>query len=1176
MSDTEDIKTNKSRARITLSCAQCKRRKVKCDRKLPCSSCIKHNVADKCGYFGDQVVAQKPSTKGGVSVFRAFADDNGRVFRPREHPLGTAMENGLTPINAPDSGGKNDPSNHPNTSEPPTKRPRDDGVSSLHDPQHAAQELGRLKSKLHHLEASLERAPAPNGPAPNNIAYSGTSLPPPGPIASAISPGALRPPVPPVPSVLTTPVIQMGPMYGKNGLYLGSSSPQNPPMSAYTQQQFQRVPGQSPMSPSGFLPNTPIGYYPNNSPQLGSINNPNGITSEPQNSPPQRQQVPPFTPYNSTFQPGQGRVVMNSAPNNMPYSSVSRGPSVATFMPPIPPMAAKDSLVFSPSAGEQFSTKPVNIPVSWVGVNPYDLSDPDEEFDLYSGYNPIYAGVKNRTMNHGPLSWFSYVQKDNALKSLWDYTRKPHEWPEYRKVPSLHGDDGPQPPDKDALVSQELKAELNKRTISLGLTVFEGEVDSNMHLIGRITLMLPTKKAIKVLVDRFFKSIYPYFPLLDEAYFRKEIQRILGPFSLRDERHTKLNATQRYDTATLGILLLVLRMSYLSAFSNHTSENEQVLSADDSSSFEDSRYILTNPINIDVVPIAQLCLDQYDLYQRTNLTVLQCAVLIRAYFSIAPEEGDSADGHESNVFNVMCLQTAYCMGLNREPNKIHNHSINPSRDNLSRKLWFFIKLMDMKSSYHFGFPLMADENYTDSEVPFYSPGSSNVADESVEKGVCEILQLIDYLYSQMRVILKRCISIKQLMKIRELTVLINQFETETKAKLGCLSELLTPIAKNKEVPYMKVLRTKAYLNIKTFTLSIFYHLFLNYEKSKKHELAFFYMRKFLSVSCGEFLIEVLKLIKKREIFDSDCAVPGLMLNPAIVFLIHKSNQVNLRLVITLNYMISVMESDKSAHNIKLHTSPTYKNHYSRVCKLSKLLENCNKFSNSCLSVLGHRFFYAWRLSKVHSFLIETVVTKSFKEYHYKNGKEPLQLTPDRINELLDIVEKCCSTIKRNCQSENFNGGQARGIKLEPNNGVQLNHSKEGKPKALIESDQPVSISPGMNHYAASRDSFATDGMRGQISDLSSNTSSSFEFADLDLGNTGEIDNLWQQINNIKNNKNKLETEETLNGGVTNYAEKEPVNSGDWYQGLFAFMPQNDMFLPIDGNGQGDMFSHLPL
>ncbi|KAF8004685.1 hypothetical protein HF325_000142 [Metschnikowia pulcherrima] len=102
MSAHDDQQPTKARARISLLCAQCKRRKVKCDRKLPCLSCVKHNVPETCGYFGDQVVAQASETENGVSVFRAFADNSGRAFKSRDSTV--KHENTVLPRKSPPNG----------------------------------------------------------------------------------------------------------------------------------------------------------------------------------------------------------------------------------------------------------------------------------------------------------------------------------------------------------------------------------------------------------------------------------------------------------------------------------------------------------------------------------------------------------------------------------------------------------------------------------------------------------------------------------------------------------------------------------------------------------------------------------------------------------------------------------------------------------------------------------------------------------------------------------------------------------------------------------------------------------------------------------------------------------------------------------------------------------------
>ncbi|SCV73560.1 BQ2448_7486 [Microbotryum intermedium] len=48
-----DEDENKRKRRLALSCSECQRRKIKCDRKQPCSACIRRKVAHNCNWDDD-------------------------------------------------------------------------------------------------------------------------------------------------------------------------------------------------------------------------------------------------------------------------------------------------------------------------------------------------------------------------------------------------------------------------------------------------------------------------------------------------------------------------------------------------------------------------------------------------------------------------------------------------------------------------------------------------------------------------------------------------------------------------------------------------------------------------------------------------------------------------------------------------------------------------------------------------------------------------------------------------------------------------------------------------------------------------------------------------------------------------------------------------------------------
>ncbi|KAF2680180.1 hypothetical protein K458DRAFT_445398 [Lentithecium fluviatile CBS 122367] len=62
MEYTPETKSRKRKQRAVLSCDDCRRRKLKCDRELPCNRCIHGGVAEKCAYRKDAHLIEGDTT----------------------------------------------------------------------------------------------------------------------------------------------------------------------------------------------------------------------------------------------------------------------------------------------------------------------------------------------------------------------------------------------------------------------------------------------------------------------------------------------------------------------------------------------------------------------------------------------------------------------------------------------------------------------------------------------------------------------------------------------------------------------------------------------------------------------------------------------------------------------------------------------------------------------------------------------------------------------------------------------------------------------------------------------------------------------------------------------------------------------------------------------------------
>lgn len=60
----EHAPPEKRRRRPPLACIACRRRKVRCDRKLPCQNCVRARRAASCSYVSDERVEPREGTEG--------------------------------------------------------------------------------------------------------------------------------------------------------------------------------------------------------------------------------------------------------------------------------------------------------------------------------------------------------------------------------------------------------------------------------------------------------------------------------------------------------------------------------------------------------------------------------------------------------------------------------------------------------------------------------------------------------------------------------------------------------------------------------------------------------------------------------------------------------------------------------------------------------------------------------------------------------------------------------------------------------------------------------------------------------------------------------------------------------------------------------------------------------
>ncbi|KAG7663542.1 uncharacterized protein J8A68_002926 [[Candida] subhashii] len=676
------------------------------------------------------------------------------------------------------------------------------------------------------------------------------------------------------------------------------------------------------------------------------------------------------------------------------------------------------------------------------------------------------------------------------------------------------------------------RVEMNKNALTLGLTFYEGKIDRYMELIEKISLILPPRKVIWTLIDKFFQSVYPYMPFIDEGYFKAEILRVLGPEDSNNnnnDRKSSIKVERRLDFAYIGTLLIVLRLTYLSLFSNNPNVNEHNLNTSDPSpQAQELKYLLSNPINIDVINIARLCLDQFEINRKSNFVVLQCAFYMRLYRMFAPEDGDGADGGDSQVFNGMLVQMAISMGLNREPDNFDGVCKNERMKNLGRKIWLFLIINDLVQSYQYGNPMNISEKMYDTKLPYYKPGNENVEDVEMEKHVVSTFAYFEKYYHKLTVLLDRTLDIRERVTMKELTRLITDFEIYLNDHYGLLKFFLVPFKQdNYSYPFIKVMKCKNYINMKMFLNNIFFQLYLYYERKQNLEFAYFYLRKLLANLCGEFIPSVMRLISDNYV--NFGPVADLILNPSLLAAIHKTSQFCFAILIRLNSTTYKMRYvDPMAHEANLRRGPEYAKRYLKLVKLSKLFARIAKYSVASITKLSQRYYYAWRIGKAHGYVLSTILGTDFYAKSANNPVLFLDLNEDQINEITTIADALV---------RQFPGGTS--VKKEYNLSQILNDVEDQTIPTPTPLPQQLPI-PGNRVVGSASPSLSTilgdtSKTNNNVTDPSTVDSQSGESEDFGFLQNAEIDNLWKQMAEQMKNQEQQQSQIPSNnggGGVT--------------------------------------------
>lgn len=620
-----------------------------------------------------------------------------------------------------------------------------------------------------------------------------------------------------------------------------------------------------------------------------------------------------------------------------------------------------------------------------------------ETINVYDGFVPILYKF-SRINNFGPLAWISTLLKDPFVSPLREEVLRHKKKQLFQASneneidfhdkflrdsglddikplvivvhPSKEGQNDPRgvPVTKDAL-----KIQKSMYNIPFDGTVLNTHINSkcvyfNMDFaLQQILKVLPNKKVIWLSIKRFFNYVYPLVPYIDQTSFINDIEKLLGGNHFKDkfseERVDTIHMSKKMDFAILGTLLIVLKFSEVSLIVNDDPNDESIIRTNE------EQYLLDHPLNERMMNVAQSCLNQFKLLRRCALPIFQLALLMNEYERFnGLTDGNTADGQ---IFLTMLIQMGVSIGLNRDPSKFDLLISKGKMGNLWRKIWYGLLSLDIKQYIRFGSGKSFHDDFFDTELPLFDEESSNIENYDLERVVIEKIRLNYKFDKEMANLATYLCSFKTEPNVSKILKKLFDIEKMIKEIFGTLKDILNLTSELFIEKIRKVWDFTIYIHATGLILSVYHQLFVYYQKKENFKAIKFIKEKntltwlYLYSNFENIAIRAYKYFGTG--FD-------MITTQTILLQIHSG-----WIDYMSTYVISVLAMNK------INSFSSMANRVKVLEKICGNISNCSSWYLPSLKKLSKNHFYAWKLLKAHTFLME-VAKKSHLTFKLLDNK----------------------------------------------------------------------------------------------------------------------------------------------------------------------------------------------
>lgn len=734
---------------------------------------------------------------------------------------------------------------------------------------------------------------------------------------------------------------------------------------------------------------------------------------------------------------------------------------------------------------------------SFLGTNPY-MSE-DEIVDILGSGGPSSVANVVGTSECLTFGWRSTISKQPGFLALRNYvsSQREAEAAQPKRRPSVQPRQKKPTFDDKALAANQTNQEtMDYRLLTLDLTNKGSNFTPETTLIERIKAVLPARSITYKLLARFFRLFIPYFPFINQDTFYREIEKIIGSENDKNDK-IDLHLEKRLDLAHIGILLVMLRFSYLSFFANVT--KGQVVAPSIDLPPQRIPLFLCTPIDLNVIEVARECLTQFQKKKKISLEVLQCGMFLWTYGLLSPDEEEGADGGEYITLHGQLVSMAYSLGLHRDPDYVGYAAWSEDKKNIGRRIWYYLTIMDFTACFLTGYPLLINAQYYDTKCPSHVHGFSNVRDLETEEAVNVIFNYADVLIKgPLSRVVGALLDPRSKIKVSQLTMNLNLLEVQVFSLFGRVDDYVRPLEKSTpSYQYAKTMKARISFGLKAFFMLMYLHLQMHYEAKGDLDLAFYYFKKLLWMGFNELMPYFFPMIGKvREHFGESAEK---ILNPQMQYSMQVCIELSLMGIIRMNAQMYKMKLT-AGHRERMANDPDYRTYSHVANELIGCFEQCARAGLMALSMLSHRYYFAWGVSRSHNYLLKVVTSDDFYVLSaHLQTCSAYSLT--QLQEMLDIVNASINTLQKiavHCDHID----------------ISAISKKSQQQKSPTSSTSSVNVSKNG-------------------SDLNTGAKISSQFEDLNFDSGAEIDKLWLRILSERNQKDQdiLQDGDRLNMGI---------------------------------------------